>query len=174
VGGGAEGAGAAADDGKIGAEEFYERMSGTTRGLYSVEDCAADSLCVAGAGVRGCDAGRAAAGGSRRVQTGILSNTNFPHWSRYEASIAVRRSSHGVAAFQPAREPSPGVHEAGGGAYEAFELATGFAGAEILFLEDLPENLAAAVKRGWVGELIDYTRETAPQIEAVLTRHGLI
>jgi FMN phosphatase YigB (HAD superfamily) len=42
-----------------------------------------------------------------------------------------------------------------------------------LFFDDLPENIKTAEQLGWQGELIDHTQETAPQVIAALTRHGL-
>jgi FMN phosphatase YigB (HAD superfamily) len=81
----------------------------------------------------------------RRIQTGVLSNTNSAHWSRIE-----RRPGHepqyptaSLLANQHASyklgmaKPMPGF-------YEAFEKNTGYRGSDILFLEDLPDNAAVA------------------------------
>ena len=77
--------------------------------------------------------------------------------------LGVRLASHIVGHMKP---DAP--------TYAAFEAAADARQDEILFLDDLPENLAAAASRGWSCELIDHTRDTAPQIESILTRRGLI
>lgn len=112
---------------------------------------------------------------SGRVATGILSNTNAAHWARLEPSAAGpaefptpsllsnRHASHLLGAMKPDAE-----------AFAAFERHTGFAGPEILFLEDLPDNLAAAAARGWTCHAIDFTRPTADQIESALAAHGIL
>lgn len=110
-----------------------------------------------------------------RAETGVLSNTNEPHWVRFEArggqapefpSASVLRhihTSHRLGLMKPDLA-----------IYEAFERGTGFRGGEILFFEDVEENVAAARARGWRAELVDHTRGTAGQIAGVLEREGLV
>ncbi len=49
----------------------------------------------------------------------------------------------------------------------------GYAGAEILFLDDIQENVAAARQVGWNAQLIDPAAPTAAQIISVLRSHGV-
>ena len=55
--------------------------------------------------------------------------------------------------------------------YRAFEKLTGFRAGEILFFDDLPENLETAQRLGWRTELVDHDGDTASQIAACLSAH---
>ena len=78
------------------------------------------------------------------LPTYTLSNTNemavrhisraYDFWPRFTGHIL----SHEVGALKP----NPKI-------YEIFEQTTGCQGNEILYLDDLPENTAAAAARGW-------------------------
>ncbi len=109
------------------------------------------------------------------ITTALLSNTNERHWSRHIPTATTRadfptahtlhhrHASHLLRLAKPASE-----------IYSAFEEATGFAGAEILFFDDLPDNIATAACFGWRTALVDHTRDTAPQIEHTLRTHELL
>jgi len=113
--------------------------------------------------------------------TACLSNTNHGHWVRL---------IHDHAAHPPLADAEPefptllrlahrhASHLIGAGKpdaviYETFERETGHGGPEILFFDDLPENVAAARACGWRAERIDHAAETAPQIRDHLRRHGV-
>jgi len=80
----------------------------------------------------------------RGMPTFILSNTNelavrhvrrsYPFFSLFQGYIL--SYEHGVM------KPEPRI-------YEIAERVTGRQGAEILYLDDRPENITAAVERGW-------------------------
>jgi putative hydrolase of the HAD superfamily len=110
------------------------------------------------------------------VSTALLSNTNAAHWRRqfplqpsglprFEAASLLhhRHASHllGLA------KPDAAIHR-------AFEHHTGFSPAEILFFDDLADNIAAARDCGWHAEQIDHTGDTATQMVAHLVRHGVL
>jgi FMN phosphatase YigB (HAD superfamily) len=57
--------------------------------------------------------------------------------------------------------------------YRAYEKATGVAGAEIIFFDDLAENIEAARAAGWNAEQIDHTGDTAEQVRMLLSRYGI-
>lgn len=110
------------------------------------------------------------------IETALLSNTNHRHWSRHLPR------SRGVPADFPAigmlthrhashllklAKPDPGI-------YEALERATGYSPAEILFFDDLPDNIAAARARGWQAEQIDPKGDTAAQIAAQLRAYNIL
>jgi len=109
------------------------------------------------------------------ITSALLSNTNERHWSRHiptaqrpadfptAHTLHHRHASHLLRLAKPASE-----------IYSAFEEATGFAGAEILFFDDLPDNIATAACFGWRTCLIDHTRDTAPQIEQALQQHAIL
>jgi 2-haloacid dehalogenase len=58
--------------------------------------------------------------------------------------------------------------------YRDAERRFGVAGDRILFFDDLPDNVAAALRMGWQAMAIDHAGDTARQIEAALQRHGVL
>ena len=78
------------------------------------------------------------------VPTYTLSNTNelavrhiaqtYDFWSRFEGHVL----SYEAKSLKPAAR-----------IYEVFEVTTGCEGQEIVYLDDRPENIVAAKKRGW-------------------------
>jgi glucose-1-phosphatase len=52
--------------------------------------------------------------------------------------------------------------------YQAAEATTGCAGAEVLYLDDFPANVAAGVARGWQALLHVTPEQTIPQVERLL------
>jgi HAD superfamily hydrolase (TIGR01509 family) len=99
--------------------------------------------------------------------TACLSNTNDRHWEALVelpsfGAIEHRHASHLL-----------GLEKPGADIYRAFERATGAAGGEILFLDDLEENCAAARAHGWNAVRVDHERDTASQIVAAARAHGI-
>ncbi|MEM7755886.1 MAG: HAD-IA family hydrolase [Planctomycetota bacterium] len=112
------------------------------------------------------------------VKTGLLSNTNASHAARQASRVedgslefpapsklGVRAMSHELKVAKP---------EAG--IYEAAAEMYGFAGreGELLFFDDLEENIEAARRLGWKAELIDHTGDTAAQMRAKLVTSGVL
>jgi HAD superfamily hydrolase (TIGR01509 family) len=108
---------------------------------------------------------------ARGLVTGCLSNTNDRHWQTMMArpeyaalrGLDHRFASHELRVMKPAAA-----------AYRHVERATGFAGGEILFFDDKPENVEAARSVGWRAERIEHVDGAAGQIRAHLRRHGLL
>jgi FMN phosphatase YigB (HAD superfamily) len=114
------------------------------------------------------------------ITTACLSNTDPAHW---------RRLVHhdGTSALSGAPE-YPSVHRLQhrhashllGFAkpdiriYRAFESATGHSGADILFFDDLKDNVRAARSAGWRAERIDPDNETVPQLRRWLRQHRVL
>ncbi|MCE2884379.1 MAG: HAD-IA family hydrolase [Planctomycetaceae bacterium] len=101
------------------------------------------------------------------TMTACLSNTNDRHWDALVrlpafAAIEHRHASHLL-----------GLEKPGEAMYRAFERAVGTSGGEILFLDDLAENCAAARACGWHAVRIDHERDTARQIIAASRAHGV-
>jgi HAD superfamily hydrolase (TIGR01509 family) len=99
--------------------------------------------------------------------TACLSNTNDRHWDALVelpsfASITHRHASHLL-----------GLEKPGSAIYRAFERETGAKPAEILFLDDLEDNCAAARSCGWNAVRIDHERDTATQIITAARAHGV-
>lgn len=166
--------------GGIATTEFFPALADATGGLYDVSQVRrlhdawvyAEYDGIASVLQRLVDGGRAA--------TGILSNTNEVHWARL-APPPSNPSSGGLPRFPAGlvlehrhashllglAKPDPAI-------YRAYESATGCRGGEVLFFDDLQENIDAAAALGWVGERIDHLGDTAAQVAAALERHGLI
>ncbi|HZL37765.1 MAG TPA: HAD family phosphatase [Tepidisphaeraceae bacterium] len=102
------------------------------------------------------------------IETACLSNTNDNHWrimndSTQAGYFPLDRLTHRFAShLVGARKPDPAI-------YEHVERATGRAGSEILFFDDLPENVEGAAKRGWrVCRIDPGPNNPEPQIRAAL------
>lgn len=163
--------------GKIDGPGFCQAVSELLGGAYTPRDVACIHHAWLGTEYDGVHAVIERLVGAGRVRTAALSNTNHEHWVRFDppgATSAAREfptvglldrrfASHLLGAAKPDPE-----------IYALFERAVGLTGASILFLDDLHENIEAARARGWVGEVIDHTTETAVQIERALSRHGLL
>ncbi|HET9932453.1 MAG TPA: HAD-IA family hydrolase [Polyangiaceae bacterium] len=114
------------------------------------------------------------------VATACLSNTDQSHWTRlvhHDGTSALpgepeypsvlrlhhRHASHLFGFAKPNAE-----------IYRAFEAATALRGPEILFFDDLPENVRGARDIGWRAERIDPYNETVPQLRRWLRHHGVL
>jgi FMN phosphatase YigB (HAD superfamily) len=165
---------AAYTTGKITSDQYFSQMTQANQGLYTEAE-----LRIIHAGwlkreYAGLDRIILRLNRTSAIETALLSNTCASHWSRHLPSergpadyptislIRHKHASHLLGHSKPGQE-----------IYRAFEAATGFQGACVLFFDDLPENIKTAEQLGWQGELIDHTQETAPQVIAALTRHGL-
>ena len=58
--------------------------------------------------------------------------------------------------------------------FEAFEHATQARAVDILYFDDLAQNIAAATQAGWRAIQIDPHCETVPQIRRALALHGVL
>ena len=104
----------------------------------------------------------------RGVFTACLSNTNQRHWELMEsiAAFAAIQHRHASHLFQ-LEKPNQAI-------FRAFESATQARPVDILYFDDLAENIAAATHAGWSAELIDPNCETVPQIRHALETHGVL
>ena len=165
--------------GALSTEEWIEAMGRVLGGLYSAEEIAAlhDAVIIEeypGVGALIDDLHRAG------VATACLSNTSEPHWVKLLHHDGTQPLA-GVARYPGVR--SLGVHHASylmrlvkpaPAIYRAFEKATGYSGAQILFFDDLAENIAAAREIGWRAETIDPAQPTAAQLRRHLTAYGVL
>lgn len=105
---------------------------------------------------------------ARGLVTGCLSNTNALHWHALTmvpsiANLDVRVASHLCGANKPAAA-----------AYAAFEREAGVLPEEVVFFDDGPVNVEAAVARGWAAFLVTSDLPPAQQIRPVLQRTDLL
>lgn len=99
----------------------------------------------------------------RGIPTYVFSNTNtqairhvrkvFPFYRRFTGEVL----SYEVRSMKP----DPGI-------YEAVERLSGFSGADLLYLDDRPENIAAGSSRGWQAWIHEDPLMTVPRVLTLL------
>lgn len=160
--------------GEIGSDEFFARIAAATGGLYQPDEVRrvhAAWLIDEYPGVDALVDELHAVG----VETGILSNTNHAHWE-----IMGRREPRAIyPTLWRTRHPHAShllqLSKPDRAIYDEFAKRTGRAArpGEILFFDDLDENVDAARAAGWRSERIDHTGDTAAQMRAYLASHGV-
>lgn len=151
--------------GRIDDAKFARRISEILGGLYTPDEImAVHRAWILGEYPGVADAIRTLHAGG--LDTAALSNTNSAHWAQLEHTIArtLIRAPHASHLM--------GLHKPDEAIYRAFEALVDRRGGEILFFDDLPENIAAARRVGWRAEQIDHRADTAAQILAHVRAHG--
>lgn len=162
--------------GELECDVFFAQLSQATAGLYSPDEL---RLVHRAWLIEEYPGVRALVEDLRRVpgvETALLSNTNAGHWSRHLPGpggtapdfptiglLHHRVASHLVRAAKP--------EEA---IYRAIENVTGARGEQIVFFDDLEENIAAARGLGWRAVQIDHTGDTAAQMRERLGGLGVL
>lgn len=154
------------ETGRITCVEFFAAAVATTTGWQSVDEFRrAHRAMIIGEydGVRDLiDSIHA-----RGLATGVLSNTNHAHWHDLRQGIAAR-------VHHPHASHLLGVAKPHADIYRAFELASRFAPHQILFFDDLADNIEGARAAGWHAELVDHTGDPASQMSAALRARCLL
>lgn len=109
------------------------------------------------------------------VETALLSNTNAAHWRRHLPRPGGGEPDYPTAGLLRHRHASHllGLAKPDEAIYVAFERATGFSGPDILYFDDLAENLDAPARLGWRCVHVDHTGDTARQISDSLWTVGV-
>jgi len=155
--------------GRMGERAFFDAVSRSMHGAYTLDEIALvhDAWLLGEyAGVRTLVDELHAHG---TVQTGMLSNTNARHWARRERDFPVA----GTLGHQHASHLL-GLAKPDAAIFRAFERETGFAGAQIVFFDDLEANVDAAKTGGWRAVQIDPDADTAAQMRAALVALGVL
>jgi FMN phosphatase YigB (HAD superfamily) len=162
-------------EGRLGCEAYFARVAQATGGVYTPEEIRRIHDAWLIAEYPGVDRVVERLLATPSVTTGLLSNTNAAHWERQHPETSGARPHFPTAGRLALRHASHLMRLAKPDAriYAAFEKATGFAPHQILFFDDLAENILAAQSRGWHAELIDHTGDTAAQMDAHLRSHGV-
>jgi putative hydrolase of the HAD superfamily len=106
------------------------------------------------------------------IVTACLSNTNANHWRimtdpTHAAGLPMDRLTYRFAShLVGARKPDAAI-------YAHVENATGLSGNNIVFFDDVEENVAAARQRGWQANLILHNGDPVSQIRGHLAQHGI-
>jgi putative hydrolase of the HAD superfamily len=106
---------------------------------------------------------------SVRLLTACLSNTNHSHWQDLQQATggvwrapAIQKLTERLVSHElRAVKPDPEI-------YRLAEQRFGASGEQIVFFDDLPENIDAARARGWQAFHIDHDGDTARQMESHL------
>jgi putative hydrolase of the HAD superfamily len=107
------------------------------------------------------------------VRTACLSNTADQHWRMMQDRssphyLPLDRLDHRFASHLV------GMRKPDGRIYAHAERETGAAGGEIVFFDDVEENVAAALRRGWRAHRIDPApNDPLPQVRRFLRLQGL-
>jgi glucose-1-phosphatase len=114
------------------------------------------------------------------LTTGCLSNTTREHWYEMAHVDEANELRPGTPRFSAvplleyrAASHLMGLAKPGVEIFHAYEKVTGIPGAEVLFFDDLAENVAGARAAGWNVEQIDHTGDTATQVRSHLARYGI-
>ncbi len=112
------------------------------------------------------------------LATALLSNTNQSHAIRQttmNGDGSLEFPTPGKLRFR-AMSHELGIAKPDAGIYRAAAELYGMTGreGELLFFDDLEENIEAARACGWRAELIDHEGDTAAQMRAALARHGVV
>lgn len=161
-------------EGRITCEEFCTRLSTAMEGLYSPEEIRwihdawllheYPGVAELVASLRRVD----------RIETALLSNTNHAHWRRQSAECGLPHFPTAGTLQHRLASHIEGCAKPGEAFYRALETKTGAAGKEIVFFDDLQENIDTASRLGWRAEKIDHTGDTAGQMRRLLARHGVL
>ena len=97
-----------------------------------------------------------------------LSNTNEAHWSKLVTQAPVttlryQHASHLIGRAKPDEE-----------IFHWFVREVDVSPEQIVFFDDLADNVASAKRVGWDAVQVDHQGDTADQIEAALRRRGLM
>ena len=99
--------------------------------------------------------------------TACLSNTNHAHWIRMDEFPAVGKLQTRLASHEL------GLHKPDTEIYIAAQDAFGCEPHEIIFFDDLPENVKAAEATGWNAVQIDHAGNTSAQVRQGLSRYDI-
>lgn len=155
--------------GRLGEGAFFKSVSESTGGAYSPDEVALIHDAWLIEEYPGADALVGELHALDGVETGMLSNTNARHWARREqdfmlaGSLDHQHASHLLGLAKPDER-----------IFRAFERETGRSAGDIVFFDDLPDNIEAANAAGWRGVLIDHEGDTATQMRSALGGLGVL
>lgn len=160
--------------GAIPCAEYFELIARSSNGLYMPREVEAVHRAWVFDPYPGVEALVDDLNTLGTVRTACLSNTNHSHWQDLQGScngkwrvpaiqkLHTRLVSHELDAVKPEER-----------IYTLAEDRLGAEGSEIVFFDDLAENVDAARARGWRAYLIDHAGDTAAQMRDRLANLGV-
>ncbi len=161
--------------GRIDCRSYFQRIADSSNGLYRPGEVEAVHRAWVFDPYPGVDGLIERLNGISGLHTACLSNTNHCHWQdllRTEAgrpavpaihALRTRLVSHELGAVKPDAR-----------IYALAEERLGAQAHEIVFFDDLAENVEAASRRGWVARQIDHSGDTAAQMREHLRALGVL
>jgi FMN phosphatase YigB (HAD superfamily) len=161
--------------GQISEQDFFEQLTSVNDGLYTREELVRIHDAWLLSEYDGIDRVIDALVKTPGVETALLSNTNHAHWVRHIPGADGRPADFPTAGKLKHRHASHlfGMAKPDAEIYREFERHVDFAGSDVLFFDDLPENIATASTIGWRCVLVDHTGDTASQIAGALAEHNI-
>ncbi len=163
--------------GAITCGEYFAGVAAATGGLYTPDEVVRvhDAWILEEyAGVADLIARLRSAG----VITGVLSNTNHRHWLQLTSGPGrAAKFTTPEQVDHPHASHLLGLAKPDRSVYEAFLARAGggrVAPGDVIFFDDLADNVRAAIDAGWRADRIDPDAGPAEQIERVLRHEGLL
>jgi putative hydrolase of the HAD superfamily len=156
--------------GQVSCQAYYQGTHEIFKGLYSLEEIERVHNAWTLGEYPGVRELVAELNRMPDMDTACLSNTNHAHWERLTnadayptiQSLGFHLASHVLGCAKPGPE-----------IFKRAESVFGRPASELLFFDDLAENVAGAERAGWGAVLIDPKGDTASQIRRALTDAGL-
>lgn len=158
--------------GELDSSEYFRRIAETTEGLYTPEEIERVHTAWLLDEYTGVLQLVEQLNATPGVRTACLSNTNAHHWDkgllepdRYPAirALHARHASHELRCAKP-----------DAAIYRELESREGLTGEQIVFFDDLADNIAAATAAGWRAHHIDHEADTAAQMRTYLESVGVL
>ncbi len=153
--------------GMLTSAEFFDAISKARNGLYTPDEIErihdAWLLGEYDGAVELIDRIHAAG-----LRTAALSNTNHAHW------VALHNFPSLARLQMPLASHELGLVKPDEAIYREAERRFGLTGCEILFFDDLEENIETARRIGWNAVQIDHTSDTVGQMQSALRAHRCV
>ncbi len=162
--------------GRCGCDAFFRGLAEATGGQHTEEEVRRVHQAWIIEDYAGIDAVIEGLNRAPGITSACLSNTNHAHWAGMlglPGGSGWRSASVGALEIKGASQllgcSKPGVE-----IYRKAERLFGVPGSEIVFFDDLAENVAAARGLGWRAFQIDHDGDTAAQVRRALTGLGVV
>lgn len=152
--------------GVLNASRYANQLSRAMNGVYSPQEVLAVHQAWMYGEYEGVGAviDRIHAAG---LPTACLSNTNHAHWEQLLEFPAIKKLTHRFASHEMR------LYKPDAAIFREVERRVGFAGGEILYFDDLAENVAIAKACGWHAIDVDPSIRTDQQIDAAIRRFSV-
>jgi putative hydrolase of the HAD superfamily len=166
--------------GSVTAEAYYEQLSRALDGVYSAAEVELIHEAWTLQEYPGALELVRALNQLPGVVTACLSNTNAAHWRRLNNEDGSREYpsvlelQHRLAShLLGCAKPDPAIYTRAHAAFAGLEAAPALSPEQIVFFDDLEENVHAARSQGWTAFQVDHDGDTPAQMRRHLREVGL-